>query len=188
MYSDDIDYARKRLVSTVVRTPTGNPFYIFQIEPSDGDLRCYGHDYYIGRDVDYPLSQVNLEPLPLGFVNLSADMAFLCRKPMRRDWRQGLSANNLVVYGNLSPRDFPYKLLNQPVLQQYPSWSVAVQKMQTTKKNSMAFSRDFGFSKHKDGISLIFRKHIVGTVADNTPRLLPDKFFLQQHLDEVMGI
>lgn len=188
MYADDIDYARRRLVGTVVRTPTGNPFYVTQVEQDDGDLRCYGHDYAVDRDANHLLAEVNLEPLPLGFVNLTNDMAFLCRKPMRRDWRQGLSQNNLVIYGNLSARDFPYKLLKQPVLKQYPSWSAALTKLTSTKKMSMAFSRDFGFSKHQDNISLIFRKHVVGTIVNDTPRLLPEKFFLQQHLDEVMGI
>lgn len=186
MYSDDIEYARRRLVNTVIRTPAGNPFYVVSIDQGPDDLLCFGQDLVVERDFTFPLRSLNLEPIPLGFVNLSSSMLFLCRKPMRRDWRQGLSLQSLVVYGG-DARDISFKLLKQPVLKQYPSWRQAVERLTSTSKSSIAFSRDFGLTKRHGGLDLVYRKHLVGTVLNGVPRLSPDKFFLQQHLDEMMG-
>jgi len=186
LYADDIEYAKRRLLDTVVRTSAGNPFHISRIEHGEDDLLVSGRDYVRDENLTLPLGTLNLEPVPLGFVNLSNEMVFTCRKPMRRDWRQGLSHNNLVVYGNIAAGDFPMKLIRQPVLQQYPRFSVAVENI-IRGKSSVAFSRDFGLSLLGSALHLIYRKDSVGSVHNGIPRLNPAKFFLQQHLDEVVG-
>lgn len=187
MYEDDCDYAARRLNNTVVRLTNGNLFCVLTSEYNDAGKLCHLGDNYISGERELVLhSDLNLEPIPLGFVNTSSDMVFLARKPMRRDWRQGLSHNSLVTYGRLRPSDVNYKLLVQPVLQQYPTFTRALESL-SGKKTSIAFSREFGLAKQGNSILLRFRQHDVGEVKDGQVTLYPKKFFLQQHLDEAMG-
>lgn len=185
MYDDDPDYAAKRLNGTLVRLISGTPFLVSNVSRNDdGVLGVSGRDLVSEQVSWVKLSGLNLEPVPLGFVNLSGDMVFTCRKPMRKDWKQGLSSNSLVTYGRLSASEINFKTLAQPILNQYPSYARALYDIK--KRDSIAFCRDFGLSRVGLDITLVFRCYSVGKVEGNRAILNHDKAFLQQHLEEVI--
>lgn len=187
MYEDDLDYATRRLNNTLVRLDNGEPFYISRTYLDDvGVMWHSGTNLVQGESQQVIHTSLDLEPVPLGFVNTSSDMVYVARKPMRRDWKQGLSHNSMITHGKLRPEDVNMKLLVQPIMQQYPSFARALASLQG-KKNSVAFSRDFGISKRDGEIVLAYRQHRVGVVVDGQPILDPSKTFLQQHLAEVVA-
>ena len=186
MYEDDIEYASRRLNNTLVRTLSGDPFYINRtMYDGQGGMIHIGTNLATNEPQTVFHSDIDLEPVPLGFVNTSSDMVYVARKPMRRDWRQGLCFNNMITYGKLRPEEINMKLLVQPILQKYPSFPRALQSLE--KKNSIAFSREFGISKKNGELQLVYRQHKVGVVLDCIPTLDANKLFLQQHLSEAMG-
>lgn len=187
MYEDDLDYATRRLNNTLVRIANGDPFYITRTYLDDtGVMYHRGTNLAQGETQEVPHALLNLEPVPLGFVNTSSDMVFIARKPMRRDWKQGLSHNSMVTYGRLRPDEINMKLLVQPIMQQYPSFSRALSAIKG-KKSSIAFSRDFGLTKRGEEILLVYRQHRVGAIVNDEPVLDPGKLFLQQHLSEAVA-
>jgi hypothetical protein len=187
MYEDDLDYATRRLNNTLVRLVNGDPFYISRTYLDDvGVMWHSGTNLAQGESQQVLHTSLNLEPVPLGFVNTTSDMVYVARKPMRRDWKQGLSHNSMVTYGRLRPDEVNMKLLVQPIMQQYPSFSRALSSLKG-KKNSIAFSRDFGLKKQGEDIFLVFRQHRVGVIINDEPVLDPGKIFLQQHLQEAVA-
>ena len=184
MYEDDIDYAAKRLNNTLVRLENGDPYFVYDTSFNGVGGLCHrGQNLVTGIDLSVEHTTLNLEPVPLGFINTKSSMVYVCRKPMRRDWKQGLSHNSLMTYGHLSPRDINFKMLVQPVTQQYPSFKQALKALE--KKDSLAFSRDFGLSR-KEKVLLVYKQYSVGEIRDELPILDPSKFFLEQYLADVM--
>ena len=186
MYEDDLEYASRRLNNTLVRTADGNPFYVLNTYiDEDGKMYHKGEDMLTHERRRELHSTLNLEPVPLGFINTNTEMVFIARKPMRRDWRQGLSHNSIITFGRLRPEEVNFKLLVQPIFKQYPSFAKAIAGL--AKKRSVAFSRDFGVV-NRDGVTeLFYRQYLVGQVKDNIPVLFDNKMFLQQHLVEAMA-
>lgn len=182
MYFDDLEYARRRLEGTLVRKDNGNPFFVEGVHLEAGKVMCTGIDYVNETIEIISLERINLTPVTLGFVNTSSDALYTCRKPMRRDWKQGLSPNSLQVYPVGFGRLTNLKVLKQPILNTYPDVSRAI-SMLTEKKKAVAFSRDFAFVKKEDKISLRYRIYDVGKYEDGRFILDPNKFFLEDHLN-----
>jgi len=186
MYEDDIEYASRRLNNTLVRLNTGEPFFVTRTMWDEAGVMVHrGENMVSGESVIVKHTDLNLEPVPLGFINTDRDMVFVARKPMRRDWRQGLSHNSLVTYGKYRADEVNFRWLVQPITGKYPSFSRALTSL--ARKNSIAFSRDFGLTREDDKITLCYRRHPVGYVEEGQPVLYPQKQFLQQHLAEAMG-
>lgn len=183
MYEDDVEYAAKRLNETLVRKMDNSLFFVTSTEMGEQGVVHHGINYATDKGETVPHKDILLEPIPLGFVNSTANMLYVCRKPMRRDWRQGLSTNSLVVYGELR-RSFNMKLLVQPLTNQYPSFNTALGLIE--KKESVAFSRDFGLTQKEETL-LVYRKYPVGKIVNGVAVLNRDKFFLQQHLEEAVA-
>lgn len=186
MYDDDLEYAKKRLEGTLIRKSDGHPFIVDQVSVESKVMVCFGTDMASGVIETLPLSQLDLTPVKLGFVNYNGKMVFVCRKPMRKDWKQGLSLNSLVVYGS-DKRDIGLRSLTKTVMNDYPSLADCISYLKKTKNRSMAFSRDFGLASRGEETLLVYRKYEVGKLIEGRLVLNPDKFFLEQHLAEVVG-
>ena len=183
---DDVEYASRRLNNTLVRLKNGDPFYIRETFDNDGIIYHSGSN--ISKDTDEIVKheELDLTPVPLGFVNLTKRMTFICRMPMRRDWRQGLHHGNIVTCGAVNVRDVHLNWLIQPIKNQYPNFRRALQDLKN--RSSIAFSRDFGLLKGADSVILRYRRYDVGEIKDDVAVLFPNKTFLQQHLDEAVGM
>jgi hypothetical protein len=97
LYDDNIEYAKKRLCNTLVRLKDGSPFFVIKILSDESkEKTCVG--YVAGNFVQTcSTNDLDLTPVPLGFVNFVSDCSYAKRRPMRRDWKQGLSMNSLVL-------------------------------------------------------------------------------------------
>jgi hypothetical protein len=188
MYYDDVDYAAKRLNLSLVRRTNGNPFFVSSTLRDGKKIVCLGQDLVSQREEIVYLEDIDLTPVPLGFFNMGGKMSFACRKPMRKDWKQGLSLNSLVLYG-VDKRNFSFSYLTETIMGTYPTYQQSVSYVNKTKNRSMAFSRDFGISnKEEEGSKLIYRKYVVGEIKNGVAVLSPDKYFLEQHLASAMKI
>jgi len=185
VYYDNVEYAAKRLDGTLIRKNDGSPFVVIETFLTGNSVVCSGNNLLSGEGEIVDLSALDLTPVPLGFANIEGKMIFVCRKPMRRDWKQGLSPNNLVLYG-AEKRGFSFSSLVNTILNKFPTFEECLVYVNKTRNRSMAFSRDFGITSKDGGPYLIYRKYSVGTVIDGIPVLSPDKFFLEQHLSSAM--
>lgn len=185
MYYDDPEYAARRLNGTLVRHINGNPFFVSEVFREGDTLMCRGEDYVKGTPESYDLREIDLTPVPLGYVNITGGKAvYVSRKPMRRDWRQGLSPVSLVVHGD-GGKFSNFKLLMQPILKQYPSFAKCLEGI--GKRNTFAFSRDFALANREGVTRIMYHQYEVGTVQEGGRVVLdPSKFFLEQHLAESM--
>lgn len=185
MYHDDVEYAAKRLDNSLVRKTNGHPFLVSCTKKKKEGIFCIGTNLYTLSQEEVFLEDLNLLPVPLGFFNLGGKMIFACRKPMRKDWKQGLSVNNLVLYG-AEKRSFAFPSLTHSIMGIYPTYEDAIVYTRKTKNRSMAFSRDFGISNKDNTSLLIYRKYIVGEIKKDVGVLFPNKYFLEQSLNLAM--
>jgi len=189
-YGDDADYAIRRLSGTIVKTTKGTPIYIYRMgmDPEKGISGLY-QNLVTGEDGHkFQLSDVDLEPVPLGFVNTESHAVYVSRRPIRRDWKQGLSEVNAVLSTGGRLGDFDRKLLVQPILNQYPSFMFVKSSLASLgSKASKAFSRNFALKKSGAMVKVMYKSHEVGEVRENIPVLDPKFFFLTEHLQQEMG-
>ncbi len=181
-YADDIDYAAKRLNNSVVRKLDGTPFYVGRTTLGGASLLHVGTNLVLNDEEVVAHEDLDLEPIPLGYVNIGKDMTYVMRKPMRRDYRQGFSHNSMATCGRIPPTSVELRKIVQPVLRQYPTFSQCIAAV--ASKVAIAFSRDFGLTNTN---SLYFRGKLVGRTRPDGPVLNDDKLFLQQHLNEALA-
>ena len=186
MYSDDLDYAKKRLNGTLVRKTEGSPFLVQEVVKEGDTTACLGTDLTTSEFLSTPLDEIDLTPVPLGFANHGDKMSFFCRRPLRRDWKQGLSTGNVVIYGE-AKRDFNWNMLTNTILNKFPKLDEVIHYVKKGSARSKAFSRDFGLSSSNGDTLLVYRKFVVGRLDGGNLVLNRDKFFLEEHLRESVG-
>jgi hypothetical protein len=179
MYEDNLDYARQRLLKTLVRVGK-DPFFVETIS-----ARGVVQGILISEDEDtiaeVKMKDLNLEPVPLGFVNINKDVVFAVRKPMRRDWRQGLRLGNMAFLTRQGFDRFPFRQLRNTILNNYPSLhDIKHIHLKTCKR--VAFSRNFALDR--EGQLWYKGDNIVGRY-DNLFELDPQYKYLNEHLQEV---
>jgi hypothetical protein len=146
MYKDNIEYARQRLLGTVVRH-NNEPFIVSKIGITGVVLGAYLTNALEPVQVD--LDDLNLEPVPLGYVNYNNSSYYVVRKPMRRDWRQGLRMANIAFIGPAGFHDLPHKSIRKTILGEYPKIEAAVAKLRGGV-DKIAFSRHFALTSNLD--------------------------------------
>lgn len=178
MYTEDnIEYVRGRLVDTLVRDVDGDPFYVVSIHSTAKGFQVEG--YYPAGDDDYvmlPFKRLNLEPVPLGYVNIPRQSAvYMERKPVRNDWRQGMRANNTYVIGHKDYMDISLKDISLAILGVYPGFEEA-----SASKKVTGFCRAFA----ADDKSLYYKGEVVGDIKDG---LFPKYTYLREFLEEMVS-
>src|ERR1700754_2631417 len=97
MYGHDYVYAQTRIQGTVLRVlATGEPVYVVQVS-GDGRCACVPIDLDWGdrnNNIYLQVDELDMHPVPLGYVNCAGEATYLMRVPMRRDWKQGLRQEN----------------------------------------------------------------------------------------------
>lgn len=194
MYGKDFAYANTRIQNSVVRIlKTGDPV-IVNIVGVNGACSVTNVEDLDNRDLDGDnksfvchLDDLNLEPVPLGYVNNGGVAIYLQRIPVRRGpGNQGLTTNNCVSSGERLFR-FPNKSLKQCILGKYPLFEKALEESRALtkvgKQKIIAFNRYWAVG----GDVLFYKNHLaVGYIKDSKPVLSSQYTYLKEALSELV--
>lgn len=204
-YADDVEYARSRLVETIVRVG-GVPVLVNVIE---GKNAVHCTDLTTGNLITVKLKDLDINPVPLGYANVHNVALYVVRTPKRQDWRQGLRQNTIRVTSlkqNVAPPipaldDAPiarpraaprlerafainYTDLVPTIMGTYPKVDEVFDKFKAKKNmSSHAFSRNFAITRLGD---LIFKGVFsVGKISPKKDYELERKYdFVRELLEE----
>lgn len=181
MYGEDWSYARTRLEGTIVRYKD-EPVHIHSINVETGRAEVSNVETY-GTEKDRPYrvdtDDLNLKPVPLGYVNLKAGVAYLSRIPMRRDWKQGLRLEN--CFFNSARR---FSLVGKPISDCikgiYPSFKEAFEKSKAM--TTVAWHRHWAVQAGQ--VVLYKANEVVGSIKNGKVILDKDFHYLKECLEE----
>lgn len=187
------EYANNRLTNTIVRVKgtfkSLKPILVCGIDADN--IVLYRHLSQVeGKIEKCTLENLEISPVPLGYINCYGYAYYGCRRPMRQDWKQGLRSQNLLTYTNGEKCAIEwavtfYKSLGECIEGKYPSFKVAIEKTvrnPTGKFSGMAFSRDFSVNKN-GGIR--YKDHLVGAVDSNNNVLFNEGYeFVEESFHE----
>lgn len=163
-YQSEFHYAGTRIRGTIVRDSEGYPVYVDSVNDENGVVYIKypkGHGSW-GKGKEVHLSSLNLEPMPLGYVNLSRGTVWASRVPARH-YKQGLNSTNFTSFGRNSMDVFSGRII-QAVLNKYPSLLDCLDTlMNDAGVKSKAFSRDFALSRpnpESKTVKLIYRGQV----------------------------
>lgn len=178
MYQD-ADYAISRLLETIVLF--GNT--AVKVRGVDEDLDCSVKEVISGKTHTVPLAELNVNDLPLGFCidEESSRLKYVVRKPMRRDWRQGLRRSNCI------------DLLGRGIDSSCIAKSLECRDLTTYSKGRksgaslLIISRDFALKSGRGGGYNIHYKWFgsVGFIKDGVITLEPKSEYLRRELEEL---
>jgi hypothetical protein len=177
MYYNNVEYAMGRLNDTIVNSSKG-PVYIKKVYDTTSvieDTLCsvvYLQTEGSGR---VKLTDIDLKPVELGWVNVGQDSSFMTRKPARR-WRQGLSVDNISFLGGGGFMSFPFKEMFNTIMGIYPTIEDSKEFLKAWMKK-VAFSRDFSLDKGKN---LWYQGRIVGGWGETFNLNKPDQYLIQK--------
>jgi hypothetical protein len=188
MYGKDYNYARTRIEGTIVRIrKTNEPVHVQNVSRQNGICSVSLITDADGKMFPTNLDDLNVEPVPLGYVNNGGNAFYLQRIPNRRGPNnQGLNVRNCMSSGPLL-FEFPTKSLRQCIIGEYPKFDRAYEESNTKNKNGrykiIAFHRHWAI---KNGVLMYKNKLEVGVVKDGKA-ILSDKFhYLKEALEEAV--
>lgn len=159
MYIDNIGYAEDRLLNTIVRYG-GIPILIRRIffGPKDNQIMFTGKTY--DSELTGYVGDLDIEPIPLGYVNYNGHAYYMIRKPMRNDWRQGLRPGNFTFVGREGFFEIPLEEITNTCLGKYPSLIEACQLLKNKKTDKVAITRHFAVC---DKNKFYYKEKVVGS-------------------------
>lgn len=179
----DPAYANDRLAGSLVRHE-GRPVFVEYIDEESG----LAHGLILAGNQSKliaPYEELDLTPVPLGNVNHRGKVIFARRIPKRRDWRQGLRANNFdyinVIGGLQRGISFSDRDVVNTILGSYPNIEVCINSIDCGEVEGMAFSRYFSIGGKTDlGYSLYYRQVHIGSI-NNVPKVFVDLKLKQEY-------
>lgn len=189
-YSDDLEYARRRLQETLVRLGDGTPIRVMVINNTGGKFVCCYENLVTQSPSTCLIEELDLTPVPLGFFSYGERASAFCvRKPTRKPV-QGLSSCNIHIYNHHDfTMNFSWRYLLQPIFNTYPKVEDAIKELKNSScTGSTAFAREFAVDRRSPNtpLYLMYRTHQVGVVEDGNLKLDDDKMFLSEHLEECL--
>lgn len=147
MYGTDYNYASSRLAGTVVRLLTGEPVIIDDVHPRMV-VTAVKLDK-LDELIRVQLSDLNLKPVSLGMCNFKGITTYLCRKPMRRDWKQGLRAGNFTSLTGFPAEAIPPGDLSKVIRGDYPTIAQVIELFKKDKNiEQLAWCREWAVSRN----------------------------------------
>lgn len=179
MYDGDFEYANSRLSESVVRY-NDVPIMVHAI---NNDGRVEGSSLVDGHGINCNLDELDLVPVQLGYVNYDGRAHYVMRKPVRRDWRQGLRHNNMVSDTVPVPA-LPWACVAKTINNEYPTFEQARLMLKGKRGvTSIAWCRDFAIVK---GWKVIHCGDTVGSIV-NEKVVLDEAFqYLKEALEETL--
>ena len=179
---DTVGYARSRLTDTVIRHK-GEPFHVVSVFSNRKKIRVVGFLLSNRQELDVPLEECDLTPVPLGYVNFGASSYYTMRMPMRNDWRQGLRYINLVDVNGRQFNGVGYETFVNTIKGEYPSFLQATEEV--IEKESRAFHRDFAIKN--DG-TIVYKGQLdVANWDRDHGTFTIQKEWVRESLDEAIG-
>lgn len=176
MYKE-VGYAKQRLLETCVRY---NNKAVLVKDITGGEALF---KYILSNDHGscHP-SELNIDPVPLGYANTNDGLYYLTRIPMREDWKQGLRMNTLRDHRGLTI-DIGWKSIAKTIENIYPT---IPECFKLSTKRPVAFSRNFAINIDK---SLIYKgKYFIGKMLDVDKYTLEGKYeYLKEVAAEEIG-
>jgi len=179
-----------RLEKSLISYKT-RPFFVLEIA-NERSIFLFGKDTRSRKPivVRLPSVDLNIRPVPLGYVNGVYKSWYVRRSPERK-YKQGLSASNIRIKGPemaMTRDDFIQSVgLSKCVLNEYPSFENALSYV---RKNGgqRAFSRRFCIVRDEGLASevLAHRGQSVGTIVKGRPVLTDNYQYLEQELGAVL--
>lgn len=173
---DEVEYAKTRLLNTIVR---------YKDKPiSVADISANGlvSFYYIDTEKvgNCQLKDLNLDPVPLGYVNTDKNSYYAVRMPMRNDWKQGLRDTNIRSWDGTKILSYVnWFHISKTIQGEFTPYKGCLKMTTEGKSKSQAFGRNFALVRNEEKIDtpqLFFKgKFNVGVVSGKKP-ILEDKF------------
>lgn len=186
MRYESTDDVKLRLGSSLVRKMDGSPVYVQGVESRN---EVVVHNCHSGRKERLSVEELDLTPVPLGYVESDGEVMYVTRKPTRR-YKQGLTTENMVVrdvmrnsFTRLPVND---KGLCKAIMNNYPKVEEAFQECRAGKR-IVPFSREWAVANYKDDLCVMHKGIVVGYVGDDNVMLSPDKYFLKESLMESLN-
>lgn len=180
MYEGDYAYAATRLEGTIVRRGD-TPVWIIRVR-NDGTVTY--QTVITGKEGECHLDDLNLIPVPLGYINTEKFGAvYVVRRPMRRDWRQGLRPLNMVPHDmHINPELIPFPDIGRTIKGNYKSFDECRKAVEGGAK-SIAWHRDWAVGH---ALNVFYRGRRVGRVVDARVILNEGYEYLREALEEAL--
>lgn len=162
-YGKDYKYAATRLSDTIVRIGK-LPVYVYSV--SNKGLVELKNFFDVSQTTAF-LSELDLSPMPLGYVNKGSKSVHTKRMP-HRHYKQGLNGNTLASNGVVGYSDIA---LMRTVAGFFPSVAECVESVLCGESFVKAYSRDFALKtlgNHTEELSLQFKERDVGVASWNS--------------------
>jgi hypothetical protein len=184
MYDDsNVEYVNMRLTGTIIRH-NDRAVMVHDVKNSDAGILVASKVISTGEYITDTLKKYNLVPVSLGFVNGRGWTNYFTRVPMRRDWRQGLRAQNVRRDGEVTDlSNATLVALSKTIEGIFPSYEEAAMIAARTKVQT-AWTRDFCVCPNH---SIKFKTYgVVGEIKRGDV-LLDGKFtWVEESLKEVL--
>lgn len=181
MYGDDYDYAATRLDGTVVRVGS----IPVRVDSIGGDGRALVTTLATGKQSLVDVRELNLRPVPLGYVNHGMVAAYLCRMPMRNDWRQGLRPESMYVLNNfMDKRHLSDRALHDTIVGEYPPLAACLELVSNGAATSLAWHRHWAVASKARRISIHYKGEVVGGINNGNVVLNKSNKHLMECLNE----
>ena len=177
-YNEEYEYANTRLSGSIVML--GNkPIVVTNV---DGFGTVMSEELGTGEPVVCPLGDINVDPVPLGYLNKGSKCFYLARIPRRKDWRQGLRTRTLAVL-NADVLTISHKNLAKCISGKYPTLTRCIKAL--GRVDSIAFSRKFALNSRKE---LLYKEIVVGALLESGKfKLYTEYQYLYELLDKHSG-
>jgi hypothetical protein len=186
--NDDVDYARMRLVETIIRYEEQAVEVIdVTFKSFDKPLSVEAINLITQQVVRDDIDKFDLTPVKLGFVNLEAfvNTAYYERKPKRQDWRQGFRKANANLAWGFNWWDT--KAIAKTINGVFPKVDEAIAAVRGDAQY-MAWNRDFCVNGMKHIFYRFYGK--IGNFTDKEGKefLLDEKFYwVEESLKEALA-
>lgn len=163
-YGEDWDYAGARLRDSLVRTVNGEPLFVYAVRDDLSVSGCLLNSH--NQEITVGLDDLDLSPVPLGYVNKDRSVSYVSRSPCRH-YKQGLTNYTMNVRG--SPVSLTSRFLANTIMGKYPSLECVMEDILTEESRAQAFSRNFCVRKLEGSKpALLYKSVPVGLISWNS--------------------
>lgn len=176
----NINYARDRLVGTIVRVG-GKAVTVMDFI----DHAVSYKELISGKNASIDADLMDITPVPLGYVNSAGFANYIMRIPKRQDWKQGL--RQATMYSSaVHPEEITLPDLGRTIEGLFPNLFSVMKTIRKGEVSSMAFHREWAVMKNN---RVLYKgNYDVGTIDEmNNINLTGNFDWLSESLEEAIG-